>query len=91
MRAQAWLGGKRSLAVATMTTMLLLILVVPLYLAVDTIVENAERIAGWSRSLATLSVAQPPAWVAALPLVGGKVAARWGRRKDNPANFPGGL
>jgi predicted PurR-regulated permease PerM len=75
--AQAWLGGRRSLAVALMTLALLLILVVPLYFGVATIVENAKQIASWSQSLATLAVPQPPASVEALPVVGAKLAARW--------------
>jgi len=56
LHAQAWLGGRRSLAVAVMTMVLLLILVVPLYFGIDAIVGNAERIAGWSKSLATLTI-----------------------------------
>src|SRR5262249_57482443 len=51
LHAQAWLWGKRSLAVATMTITLLLLLVVPLYLAIETIVDNADQIASWSNSL----------------------------------------
>jgi predicted PurR-regulated permease PerM len=77
LHAQAWLGGRRSLAVALMTIALLLILVVPLYLSIETIVENADRIADWSKSLATLTVPQPPAWVEALPVVGAKLAGQW--------------
>lgn len=77
LRAQAWLWGKRSLAVATMTITLLLILVVPLYFAIETIVDNAEQIASWSKSIATLAVPQPPAWLEAVPLVGAKLVARW--------------
>ncbi|HEY8154388.1 MAG TPA: AI-2E family transporter YdiK [Myxococcota bacterium] len=75
--AQARLGGKRSFAVALMTVALLLILVVPLYLGIETIVENANRIANWSKSVATLSIPQPPAWVDALPLVGARLAGFW--------------
>lgn len=75
--AQARLGGKRSLAVAVMTAALLLVLMVPLYLAIATIVENAHRIAGWSESLTRFAVQPPPAWVAALPLIGAKLSARW--------------
>jgi predicted PurR-regulated permease PerM len=75
--AQTWLGGRRSLAVAAMTTALLLILMVPLYFAITTIVDNAEQMAGWSKSLARLAAQPPPAWVAALPVVGAKLAARW--------------
>jgi predicted PurR-regulated permease PerM len=77
LRAQAWLGGRRSLAVALMTITLLLILVVPLYFGINAIVENAKQVADWSKSLATLTVPQPPAWVEALPVVGAKLTARW--------------
>jgi predicted PurR-regulated permease PerM len=74
---RARLGNRRGLAVAAMTLGLLLVLVVPLYLAISTIVENVERIAGWSSTLATLAVPQPPSWLQDIPLVGAKVAARW--------------
>jgi len=77
LRAQAWLGGRRSLAVALMTTLLLMTLVVPLYLGIASIVGNAGEIAGWAHSLAKLSVPEPPGWVATLPLFGAKLAARW--------------
>jgi predicted PurR-regulated permease PerM len=77
LRTQAWLGGRRSLAVAVMTVTLLLVLLVPLYFSVTTIVENAGRIADWSKSLATLAIPEPPAWLASLPLVGARLAARW--------------
>ena len=77
LRAQARLGGRRSLAVALMTSALLLVLVVPLYLGIDTIVENAGRIADWSKSLTTLAVPPPPAWVETIPMVGARLAGRW--------------
>ena len=41
LHAQAWLGGRRSLAVASLTIALLLVLVVPLYLGIAAVVENA--------------------------------------------------
>jgi len=77
LHAQAWLGGRRSLATALMTIALLLILVLPLYLSIATIVENTDRIGEWSQSLARITVPQPPAWLETLPVVGAKLAARW--------------
>jgi predicted PurR-regulated permease PerM len=77
LHAQAWLGGRRSLAVALMTSALLLVLVVPLYLGIGTIVENAGRIADWSKSLTTLAVPPAPAWVETIPMVGARLAGRW--------------
>jgi len=77
LHAQAWLGGKRSLAVAVMTITLLLILVVPLYFGLNAIVENAKQVADWSKSAATLHVPQPPAWVEGVPVIGAKLTTRW--------------
>ncbi len=76
-RVLASFGGSRGPAVAVMTLAMMLVLVAPLYLAITTIVENADRIAEWSRTVATLAVAPPPVWLEAIPLVGSKVAARW--------------
>ena len=88
LHAQAWLGGRRSLAVALMTIALLLILVVPLYLGIQTIVENRDRIVDWSKSLTTLTVPPPPAWVEAVPVVGAKLAGFW---QELAAAGPGGV
>ena len=77
LHAQAWLGGRRSLAVGVMTITLLLILVVPLYFGITAIVESAKQVADWSQSTATLQMPQPPPWLERLPVVGAKLAARW--------------
>jgi predicted PurR-regulated permease PerM len=77
LRAQAWLGGRRAAAVTVMTVALLLVLVVPLYFGIDAIVGNAREISGWSKSLATLTVPQPPGWVEEVPLVGGNLTTHW--------------
>jgi predicted PurR-regulated permease PerM len=77
LHAQAWLGGRRHLAVALMTIALLLILVMPLYFGISTIVENANRIEGWSRALTSFAIPQPPAWVETIPVIGRRLAADW--------------
>jgi predicted PurR-regulated permease PerM len=77
LHIQAWLGNRRSLAVAVMTLALLLILLVPLYFGVSAIVGNAERIPQWSKSLTTLAIPQPPSWLEGLPGIGEPIAARW--------------
>jgi predicted PurR-regulated permease PerM len=74
---QKRLWGKRRLAVAVMTLVLLLVLVVPLSLAVVTIVDKADEIVGWFKSLASFTVPSPPQWIASIPLVGAKLADRW--------------
>jgi predicted PurR-regulated permease PerM len=74
---QGRLWGRRSLAVAVMTVVLLCVLVVPLWLAIGTIVSNADQLAGWVKSLANFEVPPPPAWLGAIPLLGGDLAAAW--------------
>ncbi|HTN51063.1 MAG TPA: hypothetical protein VML50_01565, partial [Anaeromyxobacter sp.] len=74
---QARLGGRRGAAVAVMTVVLLLVLFVPLYLAVETIVEQSGRIADLARELPTLRLPPPPPWVEGVPLVGHRAVERW--------------
>ena len=76
------LGGRRSLAVAGMTLALLLLLLVPLWLAISTIADHAEDISSLAMKLATSGLPHPPDWVATLPLIGGKLAALWGQLAD---------
>lgn len=71
------LSGRRGLAVAVMTTALLLIVFVPLTLAVLTILGNAEDIAARAKSLAAMTASPPPEWVERIPLVGGRISAKW--------------
>lgn len=77
LRIQRRLWNRRSLAVVVMTIALLLVFLVPLALAINTIVDNADRIAGWVTSLATMKLPPPPAAVRNLPLIGEKIAAAW--------------
>jgi len=74
---QSVLGGRRGLATAVMTFALLAVLIVPLSLGIDTLVTNSDQIVEWSKSVATMTIPQPPDWVESLPLVGSKLAERW--------------
>jgi predicted PurR-regulated permease PerM len=74
---QAWLWNKRALAVTVMTLLLLCVLVVPLTLAVGTIVSNIDAIAAWAKSLAGLKMPSPPEWLADLPFIGAKGVEVW--------------
>ncbi len=77
LAVQERLWGKRGLAVTVMTVVLLLVLIIPSTLAVTSIIDRADEIVGWSKSLAEFTVPPPPQWVEQLPLVGRKVSARW--------------
>jgi predicted PurR-regulated permease PerM len=77
LAAQKRLWGKRSLAVVVMTTALLLVAIVPLALAVVTIIEHANDVAERLKTFAQASFPPPPGWVEGLPLVGPGLAAKW--------------
>ncbi len=87
-RVQAAVGGRRWLATLVMTLALLLLFVVPLVVAIGTIVGNADLIVGWAKLAASYRMAEPPAWLAALPLVGTLLADLWRQLVDAGA---GGL
>lgn len=74
---QRRLWNKRPLAVAVMTVVLLCVLVVPLSVAIGTIVSSAEEIAGWTKSLARFKMPLLPEWVDELPLIGGNISDIW--------------
>ena len=71
------LGNRRSVAVLIMSLGMLLLLVLPLWLALDTIFEHSEELAAAGKSVAANGLPPPPAWVKTLPLVGERLAAGW--------------
>lgn len=79
IRLQAVLWGKRGLASAVMTILLLLIVVVPLTMVVFAIADRADDITAWIRSLADLTLSRPPSWVDRIPLAGERISAQWER------------
>src|SRR5260221_13642135 len=75
LAAQKRLWSKRGLAVLVMTTALLLVAIVPLALAVVTIIEHAGDVADRLKTLAQSSLPPPPGWGEGLALGGPKLAA----------------
>jgi predicted PurR-regulated permease PerM len=79
LAAQRRLGGRRLPAVLVMTLSLLLVFVIPLSLAIGTIVSNAGVITEWAKSLESGAAGPAPAWVAGMPLVGDRAVGLWDR------------
>lgn len=71
---EARFGGRRAPAVAAMTVALLLVLVIPLWAAIEIIVENSGKVTEALRDLAENGLPQPPTWIAGIPFVGEKLA-----------------
>jgi predicted PurR-regulated permease PerM len=77
LRVQHYAGNRRSFAVLAMTAALLLIVIVPLWLAIATVVANVDQIAELSRAALSLRLPPPPEWLAGLPLIGPRAAQAW--------------
>lgn len=77
LRLQRRLWHSRGLAIAVMMVILILVFVVPLTLAVGTIVANAGDIAERARVIAGFRMPVPPAWLRELPFVGIGIAGAW--------------
>src|SRR5205807_4925666 len=77
LQVQLRLWHKRGLAVAVMTIALLVIFVLPFWLAIATITQHFDRIAGWAASFAMFQLPPPPHWLAGLPFFGAYAASLW--------------
>ena len=77
LSVQRAVGGRRSIAAAVMTCVMLVIFIAPFWLAIAAMVDGATQGADLVRSLATEGLKPPPSWVATLPWVGERIAAEW--------------
>lgn len=73
------LGQRRLPAVLLMSLVMLLLLVLPLWLAVDTISGHTEQLTAASQWLVDHGLPLPPEWVGQLPMIGQPIAAAWRR------------
>lgn len=77
---QRRLWGKRGLAVALLTFVLLAVVFVPFLAAVGAIVGNVDEVVARAKALSTVEVpAVAPEWVGKIPLVGNNLAKSWER------------
>jgi predicted PurR-regulated permease PerM len=85
LRLEAALGNRRGRAVAVMTLALLLVLVVPIWLAIDTIVANSDQIVRIAGSASEIQIPPPPEWLSGVPLIGPRWSAAWQNAVDGGA------
>ncbi len=77
LRIQHVLGDRRGLAVTVMTVLLLLLLILPFWLAISTILENTETISSLARGFLSLRMQPPPDWLVELPWIGPRAGQLW--------------
>ncbi|MGE5337923.1 MAG: AI-2E family transporter YdiK [Gemmatimonadota bacterium] len=74
---EARTGQRRWIAIVAMTLLLLLVFAIPLFLAVATIVDNADRLVDGAKLVAERGLPMPPPWVERIPLAGTPLAQAW--------------
>ena len=77
LACQRWLFGWRSLAVAAMVLSMVMIFVVPLALAIETLIQNAPTLRDWAQDVATLSLPAAPEWLSRVPVIGERLVHAW--------------
>jgi predicted PurR-regulated permease PerM len=78
-RLEAFVGGRRGLAVAIITAAILLVVFVPVTLALTTIVRNTQHVTTELKYLESLALPPAPPWLGRIPFGGERLAAAWTR------------
>jgi predicted PurR-regulated permease PerM len=74
---QAKFRGHRTPAIALMTIAMLLLLILPFWMAIGAIAEQIDQVGVWTRQLAQLQIPPPPVFLNDIPLIGEKAAKIW--------------
>jgi predicted PurR-regulated permease PerM len=77
LKLQRRLRGKRTLAIALLTVVMMLVFVLPFWVAISTLAEYKDEVGTWTKSLQHVDIPQPPAFVDDIPVVGSKITAAW--------------
>lgn len=77
LAVQARLWRRRWLAVLVMTAAMSLVFLIPISLAIGTLVSHVGDFTTWAKSFDPSTLNTPPEWVAKIPLVGTRIADAW--------------
>ena len=76
-RLQRVTGGRRGLAATIMTLLVLLAVIAPLAVAINTLLGAAQHSPAMISDFLARGLGPPPAWVATIPVVGERFSDRW--------------
>ena len=77
LRLQKLLWGSRGLAVTLMTIIVVVLFVVPFWLAVTTILNHIDALVGLAHTAFAFRLPPPPHWAGEIPIVGDKLSEVW--------------
>lgn len=76
-RLLKWLHGRKTLAAATMTLAMMLVVLAPFLVIGITLADSVKELAAVARHSLETGPPEPPAWVGKIPLVGPSASAYW--------------
>ncbi len=79
LRVQHLAGNRRGVAVLVMTLALLLLLIIPIWLSISTILANMDEISHLIRSGLAFQMPPPPVWLSGVPMIGARATEVWGQ------------
>ncbi|RKE39452.1 putative PurR-regulated permease PerM [Paraburkholderia sp. BL23I1N1] len=88
LSVQHRLGERRGLAVVIMLLLQVVVIVVPVFGAISTLADHAADITAFVKGLPDYALPSPPHWLAAIPVVGVRIAHEWQSLSDAG---PGGV
>jgi predicted PurR-regulated permease PerM len=77
LSVQRLAGGRRSIATAVMTVVMLCIFIVPFWLAIGALFHATVQGAELVKTFMAGGLEQPPAWLTKIPWVGQRIAEEW--------------
>jgi predicted PurR-regulated permease PerM len=77
MSVQRRAGGRRSIATAIMTFIVAIIVIVPFWIAVSTLLDASQSVIAIVKPYLANGLGPPPAWLASIPFAGERITAAW--------------
>jgi len=74
---QRRVGGRRSIATAVMTLVMLIIFIVPFWVAIGALLDASVKGIDVVRAYLADGLGPPPTWIADIPWVGDRIAGEW--------------
>ena len=60
-----------------MTIAMLMVFVVPFWIAISTLANYSDQVGTWTKSLQQVTIPQPPGFIDGVPVIGTKIATAW--------------
>lgn len=77
MRFARWMGGRESLAAATLTVLMILVLILPLGLLGISMIDGGKNLVREGKQQIVNAPDEPPSWLTGIPIIGGDLGGYW--------------